>query len=121
MANGGNTYVLDMGESYNILGLIRRYAALTGVVEPQIVYTGLRQGEKLDEELYDPRETRKSTSHPSISTVCVDDGGRVPMDEIETLYAFAQTGVSPAELRGELGRLIMSTSSNLSASSAMEV
>ena len=107
MANGGDTYVLDMGESYNIVELVCRYAALAGVGQPEIIYTGARQGEKLDEELFDSGEVRSDTRHPAISTVHVS--GDVSLDAIEELYELARRGMNPNELRRELGSLSVST------------
>lgn len=104
----GNTYVLDMGERFGIVDLINRYVKLSGSRKPDIIYTGLRQGEKLDEALYDSRETRKPTRHPAISAVRVDEGGSVSMSEIMTLCLAAQQGEPHAELRAELVRLISS-------------
>ena len=51
---GGETYILDMGEALNILEMARDIIILTGhepVEEIPIVYTGLREGEKLHEVL----------------------------------------------------------------------
>lgn len=52
LAEGGETFVLDMGESVNIDSMARRMiteAGFTPDADVKIVYTGLRDGEKLDE------------------------------------------------------------------------
>jgi FlaA1/EpsC-like NDP-sugar epimerase len=69
MGQGGEIFVLDMGEPIRILDLAHDMIRLSGLrvdddVEVQIV--GLRPGEKLFEELYDQREARRPTSHPKI-------------------------------------------------------
>jgi FlaA1/EpsC-like NDP-sugar epimerase len=66
--SGGEIFVLDMGESMKIVDLARDLIALSGL-EPddiEIVYTGLRPGEKLYEELYFEDERRVSTKHPKV-------------------------------------------------------
>jgi FlaA1/EpsC-like NDP-sugar epimerase len=66
--SGGEIFVLDMGESVKIVDLARDLIALSGL-EPddiEIVYTGLRPGEKLYEELYFEDERRVSTKHPKV-------------------------------------------------------
>jgi FlaA1/EpsC-like NDP-sugar epimerase len=65
---GGEIFVLDMGESVKIVDLARDLIALSGL-EPddiEIVYTGLRPGEKLYEELYFDDERRVATRHPKV-------------------------------------------------------
>jgi FlaA1/EpsC-like NDP-sugar epimerase len=69
MGQGGEIFVLDMGEPVRILDLARDMIRLSGLrvgddVEIQIV--GLRAGEKLHEELYDSDEQHHRTSHPKI-------------------------------------------------------
>jgi FlaA1/EpsC-like NDP-sugar epimerase len=66
--SGGEIFVLDMGESVKIVDLARDLITLSGL-EPddiEIVYTGLRPGEKLYEELYFEDERRVSTKHPKV-------------------------------------------------------
>jgi FlaA1/EpsC-like NDP-sugar epimerase len=65
---GGEIFVLDMGESVKIVDLARDLIVLSGL-EPddiEIVFTGLRPGEKLYEELYFDDERRVSTKHPKV-------------------------------------------------------
>ena len=69
MGEGGEIFVLDMGEPVRILDLAHDMIRLSGLrvgedVEVQIV--GLRPGEKLFEELYDQHEARGTTAHPKI-------------------------------------------------------
>ena len=66
--SGGEIFVLDMGESVKIVDLARDLIALSGLEHDdiEIVYTGLRPGEKLFEELYFDDERRVSTKHPKV-------------------------------------------------------
>ena len=69
MGNGGEIYVFDMGEPVKILDLANKMIQLSGKkVEEDIkvIFTGLREGEKLYEELLNDFETVKITHHPKI-------------------------------------------------------
>lgn len=55
-ARGGEVFVLDMGESIKISDIARKLIALSGKSNIEIVYTGLRPGEKLYEELLTAEE-----------------------------------------------------------------
>ena len=68
MGTGGEIFVLDMGESVKIVDLARDLIALSGLGEDdiEIVFTGLRPGEKLYEELYFDDEQRVPTSHSKV-------------------------------------------------------
>ncbi|HWP95235.1 MAG TPA: nucleoside-diphosphate sugar epimerase/dehydratase [Syntrophomonadaceae bacterium] len=69
MAEGGEIFVLDMGEMVSIDDLARDLIQLSGY-EPdkdiQIIYTGIRSGEKLYEELFSTREQMAATRHDRI-------------------------------------------------------
>jgi FlaA1/EpsC-like NDP-sugar epimerase len=69
MGNGGEIYVFDMGKSVKIVDLARKMIRLSGLQEGkdiQIVYTGLRPGEKLYEELLADSENTLPTHHSQI-------------------------------------------------------
>ena len=68
MGIGGEIFVLDMGESVKIVDLARDLIALSGLGEDdiEIVFTGLRPGEKLYEELYFDDEQRVPTHHAKV-------------------------------------------------------
>ncbi len=72
MGKGGELFILDMGEPVKIADLARDMISLSGL-EPEkdikIVYTGLRLGEKLYEELLTAGEEIKSTLHEKIKVV----------------------------------------------------
>jgi FlaA1/EpsC-like NDP-sugar epimerase len=115
LAESGETYVLDMGDPIRILDVIDRFARLTQTGTPEVVYTGLRPGEKLHEELYDPTEPRMDTPHPRISKVHVDgETGQYAMlqGEAEILYRSVRLGATPQDLRAEMIRLIQANTLN---------
>ncbi len=69
IGQGGEIYVFDMGKSVKILDLAKRMVQLSGLKldkDIKIVYTGLRPGEKLYEELLHNNENSLPTHHPLI-------------------------------------------------------
>ncbi len=69
MGNGGEIYIFDMGKPVKILDLARKMIRLAGFVPEEdikIVFTGLRPGEKLYEELLNKKEYTQKTHHPKI-------------------------------------------------------
>lgn len=72
LGQGGDVFVLDMGDQIKVVDLARNMIVLSGLVpgkDIQIVYTGLRPGEKLYEELYEASEEVVPTAHPKIHRV----------------------------------------------------
>lgn len=69
MGRGGDIFVLDMGEPVKIRHLAEKMIQLSGLVpdrDIKIVYSGLRPGEKLFEELFYDREQLVGTRHPKL-------------------------------------------------------
>ena len=68
MGEGGEIFLLDMGEPVKIVDLARLMLRLAGRSEAEIpiVYTGLRPGEKLFEDLHSPRADVSGTPHPKL-------------------------------------------------------
>jgi len=64
--NGGEIFVFDMGKPVKIADLAKRMIALSGAQNVEIKYTGLREGEKLYEEVLNELEGTKPTFHEKI-------------------------------------------------------
>ena len=64
--NGGEIFVFDMGKPVKIADLAKRMIALSGAKNVEIKYVGLRDGEKLYEEVLNERENTKPTFHKKI-------------------------------------------------------
>lgn len=64
--NGGEIFVFDMGQPVKIADLAKRMIALSGAKNVKIEYTGLREGEKLYEEVLNELEGTKPTFHKKI-------------------------------------------------------
>ncbi len=83
MGQGGEIFVLDMGKSVKIVDLAKNLIRLSGL-EPErdipIVFTGLRPGEKLYEELKLDGEEMKPTPHQKIHVL---DGGQVSFLQVQ--------------------------------------
>ena len=84
MGNGGEVFVLDMGEPVKIMDLAKKMISLSGLVlgqDIEIKVTGLRPGEKLFEELMTAEEGTEATSHKKIFRAILQD------EDPETLLA----------------------------------
>ncbi|MDO6764823.1 nucleoside-diphosphate sugar epimerase/dehydratase [Agarivorans sp. 1_MG-2023] len=91
MANGGEVFVLDMGEPVKIAELAKRMVHLSGLEvrddenpdgDIELQYTGLRPGEKLYEELL-VGDDERPTDHPRILTA---NESFMPWDELMALF-----------------------------------
>ena len=86
MGNGGEVFVLDMGRPVKILDLAKRMISLYGYrpgIDIDIIFIGLRPGEKIHEELFNADEMIGKTSHPKINMVI--SNGRVNQNIVEIL------------------------------------
>jgi FlaA1/EpsC-like NDP-sugar epimerase len=69
MGKGGEIYIFDMGKSVKIIDLAKKMIKLSGLTlgqDIQIVFTGMRPGEKIKEELLADQENTMPTYHPKI-------------------------------------------------------
>jgi FlaA1/EpsC-like NDP-sugar epimerase len=104
MGDGGEIFVLDMGEPVRIADLARDMIRLSGASEAdvRIEFTGLRPGEKLFEELLASDETTRPTHHPKVRIARarpVDDA--LWLGRLERWLA-GPLPVEPIRLRAEL-------------------
>ncbi|MDH4164141.1 MAG: polysaccharide biosynthesis protein [Nitrospirota bacterium] len=96
MGQGGEIFILDMGEPVKIVDLARDMISLSGL-EPdkdiKIVFTGLRPGEKLYEELLTQGEEIKSTLHEKIKVAAAEQiNWPILLGNIEALLDELQKG-----------------------------
>jgi len=69
MGKGGEIFIFDMGKSVKIIDLAKKMIQLSGLTldkDIKIIFTGLRPGEKLYEELLNNSENTMATHHPQI-------------------------------------------------------
>jgi FlaA1/EpsC-like NDP-sugar epimerase len=107
MGKGGETFVLDMGQPVKIVDLAKDLIHLSGLevgTDIEIVYTGLRPGEKLYEELFEESEQFGLTEHPKIM-VSSTSRAKLRHDLVDRLVAAGQHG-STKEVRRLLGELV---------------
>ena len=88
MGNGGEIFVFDMGKPVRIVDLAKRMIQLSGAKDVEIKFTGLRDGEKLYEEVLNEEETTKPTFHPKIKIAQVREYDYTEVsDHIDSLVA----------------------------------
>lgn len=111
LTEGGDLFMLDMGQRIRIDELARRLIRLRGLrpeVDIPIVYTGVRPGEKLHEELLGNGEEREPTPHPHIFRIrCNHMPDRAALqhqiDELLALTEARQNGELVTRLREMVG------------------
>ena len=117
MGQGGEVFVLDMGEQIKVVDLARNMIVLAGLVpdkDIQIVFTGLRPGEKLYEELFEDSVQVESTTHPKIHRAV---GTPVPVGELSEWVESLPTMLPKSDeedLLQDLKRLVPSFQSGIS-------
>jgi FlaA1/EpsC-like NDP-sugar epimerase/lipopolysaccharide/colanic/teichoic acid biosynthesis glycosyltransferase len=109
MGKGGELFLLEMGEQVRIIDLARQLVRLAGMREGEdieIIFTGLRPGEKLYEELHSDAERTRMTRHERILTWEIDarDEGALEA-EVQELAQLARTG-DPTAIKQMLHRIV---------------
>ena len=105
---GGEIFVLDMGEPIKIQYIAERLIQFAGKevgVDVQIVYTGLRPGEKLFEELFYAHETLAPTTHEKIMRSSADSDIMSRKDKINAI-AMQFSGMSASEMLALLVEIV---------------
>jgi FlaA1/EpsC-like NDP-sugar epimerase len=109
MGKGGEIFILDMGEPVKIVDLARDLIQLSGFTEQEIpiVFSGIRPGEKLYEELSVAEEQAHRTQHPKIfigrTTAAPYE---IAASKIEELRATVEDGADPARVRQTLASFV---------------
>jgi FlaA1/EpsC-like NDP-sugar epimerase len=102
LGEGGEIFILDMGEPVRIVELARQMIRLSGL-EPDediaITFTGLRAGEKLHEELMTPDEETAATYHDRIKVVRSGGTTTWPAIWLPRMQAYVEAGNLRAALR----------------------
>lgn len=102
LGQGGEVFVLDMGEPVKIMDLAKKMISLSGLVlgqDIEIKVTGLRPGEKLFEELMTAEEGTEQTSHKKIAKAILQD------EDPDTLYRQIETLRSLKDENAIIGQL----------------
>ena len=108
MGQGGEIFVLEMGEPIRIADLARDMIRLSGFSEDEIrvVFTGLRPGEKLYEELLTDAEQTLPTPHPKLRVARAEDAPD-PAWQQDIADWLAEIGPeSPATVKTRLQRFV---------------
>lgn len=95
LGQGGEVFVLDMGEQVKVVDLARNMIVLSGLVPDQdihIVYSGLRPGEKLYEELFDETEQVELTQHVKIRRAISPPA--IQSDRLDRVIAHLESALS---------------------------
>ncbi|CAN5827420.1 nucleoside-diphosphate sugar epimerase/dehydratase [soil metagenome] len=96
LSSGGELFVLNMGESVRIVQLAEDLVRLSGLsaAEIPIAFTGLRPGEKLQEELWESDALVEPTNHPEVLRVREHDpiDGSQLARSLESLTSAARSG-----------------------------
>ncbi|MDD4555262.1 MAG: nucleoside-diphosphate sugar epimerase/dehydratase [Bacteroidales bacterium] len=99
MGSGGEIFIFDMGQPVKIVDLARNMIRLSGYTpdrEIKIVYSGLRPGEKLYEELLNDKERTLPTHHPKIMKAKVRD---YAFDEVSRMVGYMTEPVRNGDRR----------------------
>ncbi|MFN4994913.1 MAG: polysaccharide biosynthesis protein [Bacteroidota bacterium] len=118
MGNGGEIYIFDMGQSIKIIHLAKKMIQLSGLKlgsDIQIIFTGLRPGEKIKEELLADQENCVPTHHPKIMIAKIReyslDWITIQIHDLLELYALANNEKLVAKMKAIVPEYISNNSS----------
>ncbi len=108
LGQGGEVFVLDMGEPVRIVDLAQNLIRLSGFepeVDIRIEFTGIRPGEKLFEEWSMDSERLSRTAHPKVFQLR-SEADDLPWDEILRVESLALTYAPATDLLGAVRALV---------------
>ena len=106
MGNGGEIFVFDMGQPVKIVDLAKRMIKLSGAKDVEIKFTGLRDGEKLYEEVLNDKEVTLPTFHKKIKIAKVREYDYADVcKELDELSCIAQT-FDDMKIVGKMKRIV---------------
>ena len=120
LAEGGDIFMLDMGEPVSIVSLAEQMIRASGRVpgvDTEIKITGARPGEKLSERLLDDAESAQPTSHPALMRIAPTTADSDTLGiEINQMVAWLHEGQEDA-----VGRRLISLTRSLPTARAADV
>ena len=126
LTQGGDLFILDMGQEIRIEDLAARMIRLRGLrvgTDIEVKFVGLRPGEKLREELVGPGEEEEPTAHPKILRV-VNHAHLVDRDwlvqRVEELVGLAE-GQKNGEISARLEAIVMEANGGVEAAARPSV
>ncbi|MFC3834201.1 polysaccharide biosynthesis protein [Deinococcus rufus] len=99
LGENGKVYLLNMGEPVKIVDLAQDVIRLTGAADIEIVYSGMRPGEKLYEELLTSGEGIDATQHSEIFSAQLQQPDPAELTSLLSALAEAATGERGQEIR----------------------
>ncbi len=108
IGKGKEVFVLDMGEPVKVVDIATDLIRLSGLdvgADIQIVFSGIRPGEKLYEEMFFSNENASPTDHPKVLRAKLPPL-EASDEQVDALIAAAERGAAEAELRGLLTDLV---------------
>lgn len=106
---GGEIFVLDMGEPVKIDDLARQMIELSGYrpgEDIEIVYTGLRPGEKRYEEVQHISEKLRETPHPRVLRFVADRDNKLDFAQLERELSDVVAGCDPSAIKAAIQQFV---------------